>query len=118
MWMLWGVAACTLTVDESDWTEETPIEELSFAEQEEVCEEQLERAQELKATECDGVPVPLAVSQGECTDVLLTLLESCGLSVGDFDACVSELLVDECALFQVPPPPGCAPMVECLYQPE
>lgn len=116
--LLFALLACDPKPADPSWTSDTPAADVTFAEREEICEEQLDRASELESTECNGNPVPLAVSQNECTGVIFVLLENCGLSVGDFEDCVSELLIDECALFQEPPPPGCAPLVACLYVPE
>ncbi|MCA9567545.1 MAG: hypothetical protein KC656_06870 [Myxococcales bacterium] len=119
VWML-GLVACVSGSAPigSTYTSETPVSELSDEQKEDVCETQLERAADLEPVVCNGNEVDPTASLSECTTIVLGLLEGCGLAVGDFEACISEMLDDPCALFQEPPPPGCAPLVECLYVPE
>lgn len=116
--LLFSVFACVSGTARLPYTAETPVAELDREEREEICETQLERTEVLELTQCGGEEVDPDASLQECTSIVLELLEECGLAVGDFEDCVTEMLDDPCALFELPPPEGCAPLVECLYVPE
>lgn len=116
--LLWWMTGCLVQPNEPTYTPDTPVEELTFEEREDVCETQLDRTSDLEPVICNGEEVDPTASLGECTTIVLGLLEECGLAVGDFEACVTEMLQEPCALFELPPPPGCAALVECLYVPE
>lgn len=118
MLLLLSLVACVSGNVSLPYTDETPVADLDDEQREEICDTQLERTSVLEITTCDGNEVDPDASLEECTDIVLALLEECGLAVGDFEDCVTEMLDDPCALFVQPPPIGCAPLVECLYVPE